>query len=133
MQLAHFFGAAGFSIGDELNRADREATPARHVVGALARADTAAILIAVPSDDLVAAIFDGPLAAIGGQDTPWVGLFWRTAGDPQGGSQGQLAGLVVNNRALDQEDLAHMRKVAVGIERRTTPDAPGFDAARVRW
>ena len=132
MQLAHFFCDAGFSIGDELNHADREATQARHVFGAIARADTAAILIEVPIDDIVAAIFDGPMAAIGGQDTPWVGLFWRTAGDPQGGFQGQLAGLFVNHLALDQEDLAHMRKVEVGIERRTTPDAPGFDSAMVR-
>ena len=73
------------------------------------------------------------MAAIGGQDTLWLGLFWRTAGHSQRALQGQLTGLFVHHLALDQEHLADMRKVEVGIDRGTTPDAAGFDAAMVRW
>ena len=133
MQLAHFFRDAGFSIRDELNGGHGEATQARHVLGAIACADTAAILIEVSVDDIVATVFDGPMAAIGGQDTLWIGLFRRATGNPQSGFHCQLAGLFVKNLPLDQEGLADMRKVEVGIERRTTPDAPGFDSAMVRW
>ena len=47
------------------------------------------------------------------------------------GFEGQLAGFFANNLTLDQEDLAHLRIVEMGIERRNTPDAPGFDPAVV--
>ena len=133
MQVAHFFCDAEFSIGDKLNGTDGEATQAGHVFGAVACADTAAILIEVPIDDIVAAVFDGPMAAIRGEDTLWIGLFWRAAGDSQSGFQCQLAALFVKNLPLDQEDLADMRKVEMGVQRRTTPDAPGFNSAVVGW
>ena len=97
MQLAHFFRDAGFSIGDELNGGHDEATQARHVLGAIACADTAAILIEVSVDDIVATVFDGPMTAIGGQDTLWIGLFRRATGNPQSGFHCQLAGLFVKN------------------------------------
>ena len=73
------------------------------------------------------------MAAIGSEDALWIGLFWRAAGDSQSRFRGQLAGLFVKNLPLNQEDLADMREVEVGIERRTAPDAPGFDSAVVGW
>ena len=73
------------------------------------------------------------MAAIGSEDALWIGLFWGAAGDSQSGFDGQLAALFVNNLALDQEDLADMRKVEMRVERRTAPDAPGFNSAVVGW
>ena len=59
------------------------------------------------------------MAAIGSEDALWIGLFWRAAGDSQSRFRGQLAGLFVKNLPLNQEDLADMREVKMGIERRT--------------
>ena len=105
VQLAHSFCDAGFPIGKELNGTDGEATQSGHVFGAVACADTAAILIVIPVDDIVAAVFDGPMAAIGSENALWIDLFRRAAGDSQSRFQGQLATLFVKNFPLDQERL----------------------------
>jgi len=132
VQLTHFLGDADFAIGDELDDADGEAAQTGNILGAMADAVTAAILVEVPVDHIVATVFDGPVTAIGGEDALWAGLFRRrTTGDSQSDLVGDPAVLFVKNLPLDQEDLADMRKVEVRIECCAAPDAPGFDTAVV--
>ena len=101
----------GSAIGECLNHTDGEAAKSGHIRGAVAGANARTILVKVPVDNVVAAILDDPMAAIGGEDVFWGGLFGRMAGDTQRQLGRQLAGFLVQNFALDHENLPDMGKV----------------------
>ena len=87
----------------------------------------------IPVDEVVAAILDDPVSAIGGEDVRWIGLLGSVTGDAKGVLDGDLAGLLVQHFALDHESLADMREIEIGVERRAAPDATGFNAAVIGW
>jgi len=60
----HFLRDAGFTIGDELDDPDREAPQASDILRAVTCADATAILIEIPINHIVAAIFDRPVTAV---------------------------------------------------------------------
>ena len=123
---------AGLAVREVVKDADGEAAQAGDVLGAVTGANAATILIEVPVDDIVATVFDGPMAAIDFEEALWPGLFGRAAGDTERGFERSLLGFLVDHLALDQEDLADVREVDIGIERGTAPNPSGFDSSMVR-
>jgi len=121
VQLGHFLRDAGFPVGEMVQDTDGEATKARDVLGTMAGANAAPVLIEVPVDNIAATVFDRPVAAIDFDDA-----------DTECGFKRLLLGLLVDNFAIDQENLADVREVGIGVERGTTPNPPGFDASVVR-
>ena len=130
--MGHFLRDAGFSVREVVQDTDGEATKARDVLGTMAGANAAPVFVEIPVDDVVAAVFDRPVAAIDFEEALGPGLFGRAAGDTQCRFERLLLGLLVDDFALDQEDLADVREVGIGVERGTAPNSSGFDASMVR-
>ena len=83
----------------------------------------------IPVDDVVAAILDDPVPAIGGEYALGIGLFGRPTGDAKRVFDGDLTALLVHHLALDHKNLADMREIEIGIERRAAPDTTSFNPA----
>ena len=83
----------------------------------------------IPVDDVVATVFNDPVAAIGAEDGWGRGLLRWLAGDTQCLLNGEFAGLFVKYLAFDHEHLADVGEVEEGVQRRAAPDAPRFNAA----
>lgn len=99
VELAHFLSDVGYAL--RLDHADGEAAKPGDVFVAVAGADTAAVRVIVPVHDVVAAIFDNPMAAVGVKDTAGIGLFLRWAGDAVGDFIGAFAALFFDSFPLD--------------------------------
>ncbi len=109
--------------------ADCEAAKSRHIGWPVTDADARAILVEVPVEDVVAAILDSPVAAIGGEDALGAGLFRRLTGDTKSVFDSDFTGLLEHDLAFGHKNLADMRKVDERIQRRAAPDTTGFDPA----
>jgi len=82
VELAHFLSDAAHALG--LDHTDGEAAQAADVLGAVAGADAAAVLVVVPIEDVVAAVFDGPVATVDLEQALGIGLCGRSTGDAVG-------------------------------------------------
>jgi hypothetical protein len=95
--------------------ADGETAEAGDVLRTVAGANAATVLIEIPVDDPVTTIFDDPMAAIDFEQALWAGLFRRSAGDAECGFERSLPAFFVDDLALNQEDLANVREIDIGI------------------
>jgi hypothetical protein len=129
VELAHFLGDALHALG--LNYADGEAAQAGDVLGAVAGADAAAVLVVVPIEDVVAAVFDGPVATVDFEQALSIGLLGRSTGDAVGEIVGRFAGLFVDRDSFDGEGLADVGKVEIVVEVGGRPDIARFNASMV--
>lgn len=127
--MAYFLSDVFDSLG--FNQTDGEAAQAGDVLGAMAGADAAAVLIVVPIEDVMTAIFDRPVATVDFEQAPSIGLFGGTAGDAIGHLAGGLTGFFINRGPFNGEDLADMGEIHIIVEFGTGPDFTGFDAAMV--
>src|SRR6266545_564730 len=82
VELAHFLSDAAHALG--LDYANGEAAQAGDVLGAVAGADAAAVLVVVPIEDVVAAVFDGPVATVDFEQALGIGLCGGSTGDAVG-------------------------------------------------
>jgi hypothetical protein len=80
----------------------------------------------------MAAVFDAPVAAVGGKNALRVGLFRGSAGDAVGDFTGVLAAFFIGGFALDDKSLSDVRKVQIAVEFGCGPDFADFDAAVIR-
>jgi hypothetical protein len=92
----------------------------------------AAVFVKVPINNIVAAVFDTPVAAVDGKDALGVGLLRRSAGDAVGDFTGVFAGLFVCGLALNDKSLPNARKIQIAVEFGCGPDFADFDSAVVR-
>jgi len=99
----------------------------------MALADSAAILIIEPVEDVVAAVFDDPMATVHAKDLGWGGHFPGATGDAIGPFLSGFAGFLVIADALDQKGLANVGKVYEGVEYLGDPDASSFKSAMNGW
>lgn len=77
----------------------------------------------------MAAVLDGPVAAVEGEHGGRVSGVGRAAGDAVDDLQGAPAGLFVDDFALDDERLADAGEVEVAVEGGGGPDGPALQAA----
>jgi len=129
-ELSHFLCNAAHAFG--FDEADGKASKSGDVFRAIAGADAAAVFIEIPVQDVVAAVLDGPVAAIDGEELLGVCFLRLSTGDAVGDVVGDLAGLFLNGFPLDHEGLSHMGEVEIGVEFGGSPDFSGFDPAMIR-
>ena len=92
----------------------------------------AAVFVIVPIDNVMTAVFDAPVAAIGGKHALRVGLLRRPAGNAIGDVTGAFTCFFICELALDDKSLSDMRKVQIVVEFGCGPDFADFDAAVIR-
>ena len=96
----------------------------------MAGTDATAILIIVPIDHVVATL-DGQVPPVDLEHTLRAGLLRRAAGETVSDFQRTLAALFVRAVPLDDERLAHVRKIEITVQFRGRPDLTGFDTSVV--
>lgn len=87
------------------------------------------VFIVIPVDDVMAAVFNTPVAAIDFQNLVGVGLVWRLTGDAVSPFAGNFSRLFVGSLPFDQKDLAKVGEVKIIIEFRRDPDLSNLDSA----
>jgi len=115
-----------------LDDADGETAQPSHIFRAMSRAYAAAVFVIVPIDNVVATVFNTPVAPVGGKNALGVGLLRGSAGDAVGGFTGVLAVFFVCGFSLDDKSLSDVGKVEMGVEFGCGPDFADFDAAVIR-
>jgi len=93
-EFSHFLCDAAHPFG--FDEADGKASETRDVFWAIASADAAAVFIEIPVQDVVAAVFDAPVAAVDGKELLGVCFVGLSAGDAVGDVVGVLSGLFFN-------------------------------------
>ena len=92
----------------------------------------AAVFVIVPIDNVMTAIFDAPVAAVGGQHPLRVSLFRGPTGNAVGDFTGVFTGFFICELALDDKSLLNVRKAQITVEFGSGPDFTDFDAAVIR-
>ena len=98
----------------------------------MALADPATVFVIVPIDNVMTAVFDAPVAPVGGQHALRIGLFRSSAGNAISDFTGVLTGFFICGLALDDKSLSDVRKVQIVVEFGGGPDFADFDAAVIR-
>jgi len=92
----------------------------------------AAVFVIVPVDNVMAAVFDAPMAAVGGKNALSVRLLRGSAGDAVGDITGVFTAFFICGLPLDEKSLSDVRKVQIAVEFGCGPDFADFDPAVVR-
>ena len=116
-----------------LDDANGESPQSRDIFRAGSSAYPAAVLVIVPIDNVMTAVFDTPVATVGGKHALRVGLIRGTAGNAIGKFTGIFTGFFICGLPLDEKRLADVRKVQIAIEFGGGPDLSNFDPAVIRW
>ena len=82
----------------------------------MALAYPAWVFIMVPIDNVMTAVFDAPVATVGGKHALRVGLLRSLAGNAIGDFAGVFAGFFICGLPLDEKSLSDMRKVQITVE-----------------
>ena len=99
----------------------------------MALAYPAAVFVIIPIDNVMAAVFDAPVATVGGKHALRVGLLRSSAGNAIGDFTGVFAGFFICGLPLDKKSLSDVRKVQIAVEFGCGPDLSDFDPAMIRW
>jgi hypothetical protein len=78
------------------------------------------------------AVFDAPVAAVGGKHALRVGLFRSSAGNTIGDVTGVVTGFFISRLTLDDKSLCDVGKVQIVVEFGCGPNFTDFDAAVIR-
>ncbi len=105
-EFPHFFSNAANVFG--FDNANGKASNAGDVFRSEASAYTASVFIEITVQDIVAAIFDGPVASIDSEELLRVGLFRGAAGDAIGYVVGDFPGFLFNIFPFDHKTLLKM-------------------------
>jgi len=129
-QLPHFLRHVTCTFGfDDTNG---KASQSSDIFRSISFAYPAAVLVKVPIDDVMAAVFDAPVASIYCQDALCIHLLGVSAGNAVRYFTGILAGLFFCELPLNYKGLLHMREVQVPVEFVSDPYFSNLDSAMVR-
>jgi hypothetical protein len=92
----------------------------------------AAVFIKIPVQDVMAAVFDAPVATVCGKDTFRVGLLGCATGYAISDFTGGVTGFLFGELSLHEKCLSHMGKIQIVVEFSGGPDLSDFDPAVVR-
>jgi hypothetical protein len=98
----------------------------------MASAYSAAVFVIVPIDNVMATVFDTPVATVGGKHALRVGLLRSSARNAIGDFTGVFTGFFIGGFPLDEKSLSDVRKVQIVVEFGCDPDFADFDPAVVR-
>ena len=129
-ELSHFLRDAAYPFG--FDDANGKAAQARYIFRAMAGSYPAAVFVIVPIDNVMTAIFDAPVAAVGSKHALRVGLLSSSTGNAIGDFTGVFTGFFICGLALDDKSLSDVRKVQVAVEFGCGPDFSDFDPTVIR-
>ena len=129
-ELSHFLRDVAHSF--EFDDANGKAAQPGNVFRAMASAYPAAVFVIVPINNVMAAVFDAPMAAVGGKNALSVGLLRGSAGDAVGDFTGVFTAFFICGLPLDDKSLSDVREVQIAVEFGRGPDFADFDPAVVR-
>ena len=92
---------------------------------------TATVFVIVPIDNVMTAVFDAPVAAVGGKNALRIGLLWGSTGDAVGDFTRIFAAFFICGFPLDGKSLSNVGKVQIVIEFGGGPDFSDFDPAMI--
>ena len=98
----------------------------------MALAYPAAVFVIVPIDNVMTAVFDAPVATVGGKNALRGGFLRSSAGNAVGDFTGVFTGFFIYGLPLDEKSLSDVRKVQVAVEFGCGPDFADFDPAVIR-
>jgi hypothetical protein len=78
------------------------------------------------------AVFDAPVATVGGKNALRIGLLRSPTGDAIGDFTGVFTGFFICGLPLDEKGLSDVRKVQIAVEFGCGPDCADFDPAVIR-
>ena len=102
------------------------------VFWAMAGAYPTTVFVIVPVDDVMAAVFDAPVAAVGGKNLLGVGLLRVSAGEAIGDFMAVSTAFFVCGLPFDDKSLSNVRKIQVVVEFGCGPYFADFDSSVVR-
>jgi len=129
-ELSHSLGNASYALG--FDDSDGKTAEPGDVFRAVAGAYAAAVFIEVPVQDVVAAVFNDPVATVGGKHTLRVCLLGRSTGDAVRDLTGVFTGFLLRELSLNEKCLSDMGKVQIVVEFGGGPDLSHFDPAVIR-
>jgi hypothetical protein len=98
----------------------------------MASAYSAAVFVIVPIDNVMATVFDTPVATVGGKHALRVGLLRSSARNAIGDFTGVFTGFFIGGFPLDDKSLSDVRKVQIVVEFGCGPDFADFNSAMIR-
>src|SRR5437879_13139445 len=113
-ESSHFLRHAPAAFGFE--HADGETAKPRDVFRAVTGADATAVFIIVPVDDVVTTVLNRPVSAVDFENLMRAGLLGGLAGYAVGYVRSAFSSLFLRDVPLDDEGLAHVRKVEVIVQ-----------------
>ena len=129
-ELSHFLRDAAHTFG--FDDANSKTAQSGNVFRTMSGAYPTAVFVIVPIDNVMAAVFDGPMAAVGGKNALRVGLLRGSAGDTIGDFTRVFTAFLICGFPLDDKSLSDVGKVQIAVEFGCGPDFPDFDPTMVR-
>jgi len=129
-EFSHFLSDTAHALS--FDDSDGKASEAGNVFRAIAGAYPAAVFIKIPVQDVVATVFDAPVATIDGKELLGICLLRFSAGDAVGDVMGDLSGPLFYRFSLDHENLLHVGEIEIVVEFGSGPDFSSFDPAVIR-
>ena len=129
-ELAHFLSNTANALG--FDDTDGKSPQPCYIFRAVPSAYAAAVFVVVPIDDVMAAVFDAPMASIGCKYTFWVSLIGCSACDAICYFAGMFAAFLVRCLTLNKERLSDVRKVEIVVELICDPYFTGFNPSVIR-
>lgn len=120
----------GYAFG--FDDANGESPQSSDVFWAVTSSYAAAVFVIVPIDNVMTAVFDAPVPAVGGKQALRVGLLRSSAGDAIGDFTGVFTAFFICCLPLDEKSLSDVRKVQIAVEFGCGPDFADFDPAVIR-
>jgi hypothetical protein len=96
--------------------ANGKTAQARDILRAMASLYPAAVFVIVPSDNVMTAIFDTPVAAVGHKHAFWVGLFRSPAGNAIGNFTGVFTGFFIRELLLNDKSLSDVKIIQITVK-----------------
>ncbi len=121
---------AAYAFG--FDDANGESPQSSDVFRAVTSAYSAAVFVKVPIDNVMTAVFDAPVATIGGKHALGIGLFRSSAGNTICYSTGVFTAFFICGLPLDEKSLSDVGKVKIAVEFGCGPDFTDFDTAVIR-
>jgi len=98
----------------------------------MASAYPAAVFVIVPIDNIMATVFDTPVATVGGKHALSVGVFRSSAGNAIGDFTGAFTAFFISGFPLNDKGLSDVGEAQIGVKFGGSPDFADFDPAVVR-
>lgn len=121
---------ASYAFG--FNDTDGKSAQSCDIFRSIACSDTASVFVIIPVDDVMAAVFDAPVAPVGSKDLFGAGLLRGPTGDAIGDFRGIFSCFFVCPLPLDEKSLSHMGEIEVVVKFGCSPYFSDFDPTVVR-